>query len=372
MSSRVQQCESGISGWRGKRIVPTGARYHGKVAAQKRTQRAAADGIGPSKEGADATIQYSGTAKFAYNPERLLLSPAVEALDIWIGPPATDVPISIHQDKGLTMRSFLLFSAVLICLSGMQRAAAQDSLPQPVETPPGQAQRSQAGQSAQPGATGTLPGAAPAPPDEATYRQQYSYALGRNFAGNLKQNEIECDLPFLMAGITDVIKNSQPKWTEAELEAALDRFGQEMQQKGMARMKREGAENEKKANDFLAQNAKREGVQTTASGLQYRVLKPGTGLSPTLGDRVQCNYRGMLLDGTEFDNSARHGGPAEFGVNEVIPGWTEALQKMKVGEKWQLFVPPRLGYDLNPPPGSPIGPNSLLVFEIELLDIVKP
>jgi FKBP-type peptidyl-prolyl cis-trans isomerase FklB len=110
-------------------------------------------------------------------------------------------------------------------------------------------------------------------------------------------------------------------------------------------------------------------VQTTASGLQYRVLREGNGPSPTLQDTVRFNYRGSLLNGTEFDSSARQGGPAEFPVNGVIPGWTEALQKMKVGDKWQLFVPPNLAYGENPP-GPPIEANSLLVFEIELLQVV--
>ena len=268
------------------------------------------------------------------------------------------------------MRRFLRVSAIAVCFLVVLRVVAQDAIPEPDSTgQPGAAPR---GQSDAPAATpGAAPRSAPAV-DETTYRQQTSYALGRNFAANLKEHDIECDLPYLVAGISDMLRNTQPKWTDAELEAAMERFGQEMQRKATARMQRVAAENQQKATAFLAENAKREGVQTTPSGLQYRVLRQGTGVSPTLGDRVRCNYRGMLLDGTEFDNSARHGGPAEFAVSDGIPGWTEALQKMKVGDKWQLFVPPRLGYDLNPPPNAPIGPNSLLVFEIELLDVVKP
>jgi FKBP-type peptidyl-prolyl cis-trans isomerase FklB len=141
-----------------------------------------------------------------------------------------------------------------------------------------------------------------------------------------------------------------------------------MQQKVDARNQQEGTKNSQAAAAFLAENAKREGVQTTASGLQFRVIVEGDGPSPTLNDVVRCNYRGSLLDGTEFDSSARHGGPAEFPVRGVIPGWTEALQKMKVGDKWQLFVPPDLAYGANPP-GPPIEANSLLVFEIELLGV---
>ncbi len=137
----------------------------------------------------------------------------------------------------------------------------------------------------------------------------------------------------------------------------------------MARYERQAQANEQAAAKFLAENAKREGVQTTPSGLQYRVLRPGNGASPTLADRVRCHYRGTLLDGTEFDSSAG-GPPAEFAVNDVIDGWAEALQKMRVGDKWQLFVPVNLGYRMNPPPGSGIEPNSMLIFEVELLEVL--
>lgn len=248
------------------------------------------------------------------------------------------------------MRSLLVLTAVFVCLTLAGVLQSQDRLP-----PPGQAPQQPAAASA----------------DEALYRQQVSYVLGRNFASNLREHEIECDLESLVAGISDLLGDAQPKWTEEQCGAALERFGQEMQQKAVARMQREGKRNEQEAAKFLAENGKREGVQQTASGLQYRVIRQGDGPSPTLADSVRCNYRGILLDGTEFDNSARQGGPAEFAVNGVIPGWTEALQKMKLGDKWQLFVPPKLAYGANPP-GPPIQPNSLLVFEIELLEIVKP
>jgi FKBP-type peptidyl-prolyl cis-trans isomerase FklB len=212
------------------------------------------------------------------------------------------------------------------------------------------------------------PGAPQAAAAPAEYRQQVSYALGRNFAQNLQQNDIQVDVKLLLAGISDALSGTRPKWTDEQCQASMVRFSQEMQQKQAARMEQDGARNTQAAAAFLAQNAKREGVQTTASGLQYRVIQQGDGPSPTLNDVVRCNYRGSLLDGTEFDSSAQHGGPAEFPVNQVIPGWTEALQKMKVGDKWQLFVPPALAYGENPP-GPPIEANSLLVFEIELLGI---
>lgn len=246
------------------------------------------------------------------------------------------------------MRKFLPPAAVLVCLTLMAVAISQDKPPQTAPATPSEAA---------------------APVDATTYRQQVSYALGRNFGQNLRDNEIEVELQSLVAGISDVLSGAQPKWSDEQLEASLQRFGQEMQQKAAMRQQREAAKNSREAEAFLAENAKREGVQTTASGLQYRVVRQGNGPSPTLQDTVRCNYRGSLLNGTEFDSSARQGGPAEFPVEGVIPGWTEALQKMKVGDKWQLFVPPKLAYGANPP-GPPIEANSLLVFEIELLQVL--
>ena len=201
------------------------------------------------------------------------------------------------------------------------------------------------------------------------YRAQVSYALGRNFASQLKDGEIDCDTNALMQGINDVLTNAKPKWTEEQLNACLQRFGREMQQKEMNKMQQQAMKNQQEATAFLAQNGKREGVQTTPSGLQYRIVQQGKGASPTLSDTVKCNYKGTLINGTEFDSSARHGGPAEFPVQGVIPGWTEALQKMHVGDKWQLFVPAKLAYGMNPPRHRRLKPGSMLVFEIELLDI---
>jgi FKBP-type peptidyl-prolyl cis-trans isomerase FkpA len=128
--------------------------------------------------------------------------------------------------------------------------------------------------------------------------------------------------------------------------------------------------NHKAADAFLAENGKKKDVVTTASGLQYKVIAPGSGDSPKPTDQVSVNYRGTLLDGTEFDASAKHGGAATFGVNQVIPGWTEALQLMKPGAKYQLWIPPKLAYDLNSPPQIP--PGSLLVFDVELVGIKPP
>jgi FKBP-type peptidyl-prolyl cis-trans isomerase len=132
-----------------------------------------------------------------------------------------------------------------------------------------------------------------------------------------------------------------------------------------------GDSNHKVAEKFLAENGKKPGIVTTASGLQYQELKAGSGNSPKMGDSVVVNYRGTLLDGKEFDSSYKRGQPATFEVGRVIPGWNEALQLMKPGAKWKLYIPPQLAYDLRPPPGSGIAPGSMLEFEVELMS-VKP
>jgi FKBP-type peptidyl-prolyl cis-trans isomerase FklB len=260
------------------------------------------------------------------------------------------------------MRFFTFFAVAAICLTLVSAAGAQDDLP--------------AGNAPRQAAPGTAPGAAPA--GDAEFKQQVSYALGRSFAQQMSEMQVDVDIQSLIAGITDALKNAPPKYTDAQLGQTMDRFRQEMQQKMIGRMKAMAAQNQKEADAFLAQNAKREGIQTTPSGLQYRVIRAGEGASPMINDTVRCNYKGTLLNGTEFDNSQQNGGPVEFQVVQagpgqpgLIEGWVEALQKMKVGEKWQLFVPPQLAYKTDPP-GPPIEPNSLLVFEIELVEIVQP
>lgn len=136
----------------------------------------------------------------------------------------------------------------------------------------------------------------------------------------------------------------------------------------MAQQDAAGTKNIKLGEDFLAKNKTEPGVKVTESGLQYKVIKAGEGATPTVDDTVSCNYRGTLIDGTEFDASAKHGGPASFPVGGVIAGWTEALQLMKVGDKWQLYIPAKLAYG-NRPPGPPIEAGSTLIFDIELLGI---
>jgi FKBP-type peptidyl-prolyl cis-trans isomerase FklB len=249
--------------------------------------------------------------------------------------------------------------AVLLVFTCTSAVYSQNDLPAagtPGSAPQQQAARGGAGQAD--------------PAADPNFHSQVSYALGRSFATQLKQGGVEPDLKSLLAGVSDALSGAQPKLNDEQCNAVLERFSRDMQQKQMSQMQQASAKNQKEEVAFLAQNEKREGVQKTQSGLQYRVVKQGQGASPTLTDVVKCNYRGALINGTEFDSSAKHGGPQTFPVNRVIPGWTEALQKMHVGDTWQLFVPAKLAYGNNPP-GEPIEAGSTLVFDIELLDIVK-
>jgi FKBP-type peptidyl-prolyl cis-trans isomerase len=203
------------------------------------------------------------------------------------------------------------------------------------------------------------------------YRQQISYVIGRQFGDSLRMNEVTLDAASLIAGVNDGLANAKAKWSDAELSVAIQRFEREMSEKSASRLQQLVAKNKQQADAFLAANRQQPGVQVSPSGLQYKVLAQGNGPSPTRADVVRCNYRGTLLNGEEFDSSQRHGGPAEFPVGRVIPGWTEALQKMKVGDKWQLFIPAELAYGNNPDPSSGIEPGAMLIFEVELVEIVK-
>jgi FKBP-type peptidyl-prolyl cis-trans isomerase len=206
-------------------------------------------------------------------------------------------------------------------------------------------------------------------PDLTNPKQKTSYAIGLDIATSLKRQELDVDAKALTAGIADGFAG-KPALTEQEMKAAI----MDLQKSAMARAEEKqkaGAEKNLKAGeDFLAANAKKDGVKTTASGLQYKVIKAGTGASPKPTDTVKVHYTGKLVDGTVFDSSVERGTPATFPVKGVIPGWTEALQLMKVGDKWQLVIPAKLAYGEDGP--GPIGPNSTLIFEVELLGIEKP
>lgn len=213
-------------------------------------------------------------------------------------------------------------------------------------------------------------------PELTTPNQRVSYSIGANIGGNFKRQEIDIDSKALTAGINDALAGKLAL-TEAEMREVMTAFQQEMQTKMMAKARAQdeanakaGPENLKKGEEFLAANAKKEGVKSTASGLQYKVVKSGTGKTPKSADTVKVHYHGTLIDGTVFDSSVERKEPISFPVNGVIPGWTEALQLMKEGDKWQLFIPSKLAYG-EQGAGDKIGPNSVLVFEVELLAIEK-
>jgi FKBP-type peptidyl-prolyl cis-trans isomerase len=197
-----------------------------------------------------------------------------------------------------------------------------------------------------------------------------SYVFGQNIGKNLKQQEIEVNTDILVQGMQDALADKTPLLTEEEMSEVLMSYQKDRIAKQAEKQKQAGEKNLQEGKAFLAENKEKEGVVTLESGLQYKVMTPGTGATPKAEDKVTTNYRGTLIDGTEFDSSYSRGKPATFPVKGVIKGWTEALQLMKEGAKWQLFIPSDLAYGERGA-GSKIGPNSTLIFEIELLSIEK-
>ncbi|MCS6809349.1 MAG: FKBP-type peptidyl-prolyl cis-trans isomerase [Bacteroidota bacterium] len=197
-----------------------------------------------------------------------------------------------------------------------------------------------------------------------------SYAIGVDISRSMKRQDIELDLNVLFAGMKDGMAG-KVQLSDETMQTVLQAFQAEMMQKIQAKREKEAAENLAQGKKFLEENAKKEGVKTTGSGLQYKVLTANSnGRTPTDTSTVRVHYRGTLINGTEFDSSIKRGQPAEFPVNGVIRGWTEALKLMKTGEKFQLFIPSDLAYGAQGAPPS-IPPNATLIFEVELLDIVK-
>lgn len=201
-------------------------------------------------------------------------------------------------------------------------------------------------------------------PDLKSDKGQASYAIGQQIGQNLKTQNIEFDANTLVASMKDAAEGKS-QMTKEEIQKAM----MKLQETAMKKQQEEGETNKKKSAEYLEKNKTAAGVKTTASGLQYVVIKEGDGAIPKKEDNVKCHYTGTLVDGTKFDSSVDRGQPAEFPVGGVIPGWTEALQLMKVGSKYKLFIPPELAYGPSGRPGIP--PNSALVFEVELLEIVK-
>ena len=198
-------------------------------------------------------------------------------------------------------------------------------------------------------------------------KDKVSYALGMNLAANLKSQSIEVDPNLVAQAMKDYLAG-KTLMTDDESRATLVQLQNDLRAKQEQERQKAADDNKKEGDTFLAANKTKEGVVTTPSGLQYKVLTQGTGPKPTAGDTVVCNYKGTLINGKEFDSSYKRGQPAEFPVSGVIRGWTEALQLMPVGSKYQLFIPPDLAYGMRGA-GPDIGPNSTLVFEVELISI---
>src|SRR5438105_5794059 len=204
------------------------------------------------------------------------------------------------------------------------------------------------------------------PPQLKDLKDKASYAIGLNVGFNFKRQNVDLSQDAFIAGMKDALNNRKPLLSEQEVRETMMAFEKDIQQKQQQTAQKNQGDSDK----FLTENKSREGVKTTTSGLQYKVLKEGTGAQPKASDTVTVNYRGTLLDGTEFDSSYKRGQPATFPVGGVIKGWTEALQLMKVGSKFQLFIPANLAYGEQGRPEIP--PNSVLIFEVELMDVKSP
>jgi FKBP-type peptidyl-prolyl cis-trans isomerase FklB len=219
--------------------------------------------------------------------------------------------------------------------------------------------------------TGTAAKSAAAVPLK-TRKEKFSYALGMNigtgYSQGLKKQSVEVDWNLLAQGMKDAAAGSKTRLTQEEAQAVLNEVQTEIKKEQQEKTQQAAAANKTEGEAFLAANKSKDGVVTLPSGLQYKILTAGTGPKPTASDSVKCNYRGTLINGTEFDSSYKRGQPATFAVGQVIKAWTEALQLMPMGSKWQLFVPSSLAYGERGA-GAEIGPNATLIFEVELLSI---
>jgi len=273
------------------------------------------------------------------------------------------------------MRKILFVTALSISTAGMMlgTACAQQTPAAPTPAPAAKAPQSPAAKAPAPKTGSAIDGKAPAaktqsPTTLSTPKDKLSYAIGLNIGKSLEKDAIDVDPEIVAQGFKDALAGGKTLLTDDEAKAAIVALQADLRKKQEETMKAAGEANKKQGDAFLAANKAKEGVVTLPSGLQYKIVTPGTGPKPAATDTVVCNYRGTLIDGTEFDSSYKRGQPATFPVGQVIPGWTEALQLMPVGSKWQLFIPPDLAYGERSP--SPvIGVNSTLIFDIELLSI---
>jgi FKBP-type peptidyl-prolyl cis-trans isomerase FklB len=260
------------------------------------------------------------------------------------------------MQNSMRITLFLVAAATVLPNSVAQQSS-------PAQTPPAAPPKSQQGTP-----TRRAPAKAAAPLALKTQKEKASYALGMNFGTGLRKQSIDIDPAILARGLRDSFSNGKTLLTEDEARAVLTQLQGDVRKKQQEGAQQLGDANKKQGMAFLEANKTKDGVVTLPSGLQYKIIQEGSGPKPAPTDKVVCNYRGTLLDSTEFDSSYKHGQPATFPVTGVIKGWTEALQLMPVGSKWQLFIPPELAYGERGA-GGQIGPNATLIFEVELLSI---
>ena len=265
------------------------------------------------------------------------------------------MPTTFSQTASLLAVSLLLLASAF---SQQQTPAAKTQ-----QTPPTKSQP--AAKSGQSTAAKT-----PAPLTLKTQKEKFSYALGMNIGNGMHRQGVEIDPNILARGIKDALAGRKSLLTDEEARTVVMQVQNEVRQKQQEKAQAAGATNKKDGDEFLTANKTKPGVVTLPSGLQYKVLTQGTGPKPAATDSVVCNYRGTLINGKEFDSSYKGGKPLTFPVDGVIKGWTEALQLMPVGSKWQLFIPPDLAYGERGA-GADIGPDTTLIFEVELLSIEK-
>jgi FKBP-type peptidyl-prolyl cis-trans isomerase FklB len=263
------------------------------------------------------------------------------------------------------MQNSLRIGLFLFATAGVLSVSiAQQQTPPPTKTQPAAPPKPQQGTVAKP----RTPATKSQPLTLKTQKDKVSYAMGMNFGTGFRKQSIDIDPAILARGIRDALSNGKTLLTEDEARAILTQLQSDMRKKQQEAALQLGEANKKQGLAFLEANKTKEGVVALPSGLQYKILQEGTGPKPAATDQVVCNYRGTLLDGTEFDSSYKRGQPATFPVTGVIKGWTEALQLMPVGSKWQLFVPAELAY-AERGAGPQIGPNATLIFEVELVSI---
>jgi len=283
------------------------------------------------------------------------------------------VNVTIPYMRKIHLPAFTLLTAGLLLTghAAAQQTPASTTQQSPAATTPTPATKAQTTPAAKKPATTSTAKKPAAPLTLTTPKDKASYAIGMNIGKGMHQQSVDVDTAILLRGLKDGLAGGKTLMTDQEAQAALMALQTEVRKKQEEAAKAQGEVNKKQGDAFLAANKAKEGVVTLPSGLQYKILQEGSGPKPTATDTVVCNYRGTLLNGKEFDSSYKRGQPATFPVGQVIKGWTEALQLMPVGSKWQLVLPPNLAYGERSA-GPDITPNSTLVFEVELMSIKPP